>query len=200
MAINKGYLTCNRTSEGDEVLTPRYAVLPILKYVLMKGYKTVWCPFSLPSSKYVKVFQDAGLTVIHGHIDEGKDFFKQDVPECDCIIDNPPFSKKDKILTKLYEIGKPFALLLPQNSLQSKLRTSLFIKYGLEYLGFDKRICFYTRSKDKKDEYHFTEADLAHVKFSNHFASGYFCYKMLPDKMILETLTEMDEPYNDSTN
>ena len=98
MAINKGYLTCNRTSEGDEVLTPRYAVLPILKYVLMKGYKTVWCPFSLPSSKYVKVFQDAGLTVIHGHIDEGKDFFEQDVPECDCIIDNPPFSKKDKIL------------------------------------------------------------------------------------------------------
>ena len=84
--------------------------------------------------------------------------------------------------------------------MQSNFRNSLFIKYGLEYLGIDKRICFYTRRKDKKDEYHFTEGDLAHVKFSNHFASGYFCYKMLPDKMILETLTEMDEPYNDSTN
>jgi hypothetical protein len=49
--------------------------------------------------------------------------------EFDCIVSNPPFTLKDKILKKLYEIGKPFAVLLPIQSLQSKDRTPLFMKY-----------------------------------------------------------------------
>ena len=33
MGLNIGYLTSDRTPQGDEVYTPFYAVAPILKYV-----------------------------------------------------------------------------------------------------------------------------------------------------------------------
>jgi len=90
---------------------------------------------------------------------------------------------KDKVLNRLYELGKPFAILLPQNSLQSKYRTALFMKYGLEYLGFDSRICFYMCG------------ELSVIKTGNHFASGYFCHNLLPEKLIFEKLDLVQEPY-----
>ena len=113
-------------------------------------------------------------------------FFKINInlmDDFDCIVSNPPFSCKDKILERLYTIGKPFAILLPQNSLQSLGRTKLFMKYGLEYLGFDKRACFYTNN------------ELDKIKFGNHFASGYFCWKVLPEKLIFEELVPVQESY-----
>lgn len=39
--MNIGYLTANRDAESDEYLTPRYAVLPIIKYLKMKGYNNI---------------------------------------------------------------------------------------------------------------------------------------------------------------
>lgn len=34
------------------------------------------------------------------------------VPDCDYIISNPPYSLKGEVLKQLYEIGKPFAMLV----------------------------------------------------------------------------------------
>jgi len=58
----------------------------------------------------------------------------------DCIITNPPFSLKDKFLNRCYEIGKPFALLLPITALEGKFRHKLYRKYGIQLLLFDKRV------------------------------------------------------------
>ena len=189
--MNVRYLTAGRNSESDECLTPRCAVLPIVKYLKQKGFKKIWCPFDLEDSMYVRVLKSADFDVIYTHknVSDG-DFFKIEVPECDCIVSNPPFSKKDEILQRLYEIRKPFAILLPQNALQSNFRTGLFIKYGLEYLGFDKRIPFYTKAKGESDEQSYS-----YPKMSNHFASAYFCNGVLPEKMILENLTVFGEHY-----
>lgn len=56
---------------------------------------TIWCPFDLESSAYVKEFLKAGFNVIHSHIDEGKNFFFYEPEEdYDVIISNPPFSQK----------------------------------------------------------------------------------------------------------
>ncbi len=33
MAMNVGYLTSNRTSDGDEMYTPFYAVEPLLEFI-----------------------------------------------------------------------------------------------------------------------------------------------------------------------
>lgn len=183
--INKAYLESGRTEESDECLTPRYVVEPIIKYLKQKGFKNIWCPFDKSSSFYVRLLKQNRFNVYNSHIENGKDFFKIDHTKIDfdCIVSNPPFSKKDEVLKRLYEIGKPFAVLLPQNALQSIKRTKLFIEYGLEYLGFDKRACFYTNN------------ELDKVKFGNHFASGYFCNGVLPERLILEYLTPVQESY-----
>ena len=185
MSLNKAYLKSGRTKQSDECFTPRYVVEPIIKYLKAAKFKTIWCPFDCEHSLYVRVLKSVGFIVINTHIDSGGDFFNinESTLDFDCIVSNPPFTMKDKILKRLYKIGKPFAVLLPQNSLQSIQRTPLFIKYGLEYLGFDKRACFYTNG------------DLEKIKFGNHFASGYFCKNVLPEKLIFETLHPVQEPY-----
>lgn len=185
MGKNNAYLKSGRTSGSDECLTPRYVVEPIIKYLKAKNFKKIWCPFDKPESFYVRVLKDNGFNVVCSHIENGEDFFEIDYQNInfDCIVSNPPFSKKDKILSRLYKIGKPFAILLPQNSLQSLKRTDLFIKYGLEYLGFDKRACFYTKN------------ELEGIKFGNHFASGYFCNGVLPRNLIFEYLKPKQESY-----
>lgn len=185
MGLNIGYLTAGRTAESDECLTPRYVVEPIIKYLKAKNFKKIFCPFDKKDSFYVRLLKDAGFDVLYSHIEDGGDFFKTDFSGLDfeCIVSNPPFSKKDEVLERLYEIGKPFAILLPQNTLQSVERTKLFIKHGLEYLGFDKRACFYTNN------------NLQAIKFGSAFASGYFCKDVLPKSLIFEILEPKQEPY-----
>lgn len=188
MPLNIGYLTAGRTPESDECLTPRYVVEPIIKYLKAKKFKKIWCPFDKADSFYVRLLKEEGFFVMFSHkdINDG-DFLKMNMTfldiDFDCIVSNPPFSKKDEILKKLYKIGKPFALLLPIQTLQSKKRTPLFMKYGLELLSFDKRACFYTNN------------NLDAIKFGNHFASAYFCNGVLPSNLIFETLEEKQEPY-----
>ncbi len=183
MAINKAYLTSGRTKESDECLTPRYGVEPIVKHLKAKGYRFIWCPFDKEDSQFVRVLKSHGFTVYYSHLEGGGDFFEHDVPYgCDCIVSNPPFSIKDKVLARLYEFNIPFAMLLPQNSLQSIGRVNMYLEHGLEYLGFDRRICFYTNG------------DLDAWKGGNHFASGYFCKDVLPKPMQFERLNPIQEP------
>ncbi|MCK5603810.1 tRNA (adenine-N(6)-)-methyltransferase [Candidatus Pacearchaeota archaeon] len=184
MGLNKGYLTADRGKESDECLTPRYGVLPIIPYLKAREYSCICCPFDKPDSMFVRTLTSEGFHVQSSHIDEGVDFFDK-VHLSECVVSNPPFSCKDRVLERLYKRKTPFAILLPQNSLQSVMRTNLFIKNGLEYLGFDRRICFYTNG------------DLESWKSGNHFASGYFCKDVLPEKLMFEKLAPIQECYNE---
>ena len=140
MAINKGYLTAKTDKASDEVYTPEYAVKPLIKYI--KPNSTIWCPFDKGFSKFVVLFQEAGFNVIYTHIDDGKNFFYYEPDEpYDIIISNPPFSCKDDVLKRLYELDKPYAILLPIPSLQGQKRFP-YMK-DIQYLGFDKRINYY---------------------------------------------------------
>lgn len=179
---NTGYMTSDRTEGGDECLTPRYGIEPVIKYLKAKNFKTIWCPFDEEHSMFVRVLRQHGFKVVHSHLNTGEDFFKTR-KQADCIVSNPPFSKKDEILTRLYELDLPFMVILPQNALQSGERVKLFIKHGLEFLGFDKRIGYYTNG------------ELDGWKKGNHFASAYFCRNVLPQKMIFEILHPVQEPY-----
>lgn len=97
------------------------------------------------------------------------------------IVSNPPFSIKDKILERLYELNKPFAVLLPTNSLQGKKRYELF-KQGIQLLCFDSRIGFH--SPDSMNV----------AKEGNCFSSSYFCRDVLPRDLIIEKLNKYDCP------
>lgn len=140
MANNIGYLTSSKTPEHQELYTPYYAVKPIVKYI-PKDYK-IWCPFDMEWSSFYQTFKENGFDVIRSHIDEGKDFFLYEPDDYDVIISNPPFNIKDQILKRLYNLNKPFAVLLPLNTLQGKTRYKYF-KNGIQMLSFDQRIGFH---------------------------------------------------------
>lgn len=185
MARNKAYLNSSQAPESDECYTPELAVRPLIPYLKQRGYEKVWCPFDKSDSAYVTLLSKTGFNVRFSHIDdvhEEGDFFKNinsfEALSCDVIVSNPPFSLKDQILEALYNSGKPFAILLPQNSLQSVKRTGMFIEHGLEYMGFDRRIPFYTSNSRNE------------LRWGNHFASGYFCKDVLPEKLIFKKLVK----------
>ena len=177
MPQNIGYLKSKSGKESDEYFTPREAVLPLLDYIDRgnKSNYTIWCPFDTEDSEYVKVFREEGYNVIATHIDNGQNFFYYEPEEhYDYIISNPPFSIKDDILKRLYELNKPYAILLPLPSLQGQKRFP-YIKDS-QALIFNKRINFY---KDKE-----------HTKIAKGvaFASIYVCKDFLPWDLIFKEL------------
>lgn len=180
MPLNTGYLKADRTEESNEQYTPYYAVDPILKYI-PKGAR-VWTPFDREWSAFYQSFKArGGFSVIRSDISDGLDFFTYEPPEYDCIISNPPFTQKDRVLKRLYELGKPFAVLLPLNSLQSVDRYEYF-KQGIQILAFDKRIAFHNPQ------------NMRNYKKGVSFATVYFCRDILPRDLIIEELTEYKKP------
>lgn len=180
MANNIGVLKSKRTVESDEQYTPFYAVEPLLKYI-PKDW-TIWCPCDEEWSAYVRLFREHGYTVIRSSLAEGQDFFEYEPEEhYDVIITNLPFSLKDKMLKRLDELGKPFAALLPLNSLQGQTRYEVFSR-GIQLLTFDKRIGFHSAGNMRTP----TEG--------SPFASAYFCRGVLPRDLIVEKLTKYNRP------
>ncbi len=97
------------------------------------------------------------------------------------IVSNPPFSIKDDILRRLWELDKPYAVLFPLNDIQGKKRFE-YLKDDIQLLAFDQRIGFHRMdSMDKAIE-------------GNCFASAYFCKHVLPRDLILEHLEKYERP------
>src|SRR5690606_39630838 len=109
----------------DEFFTPEKAVTPLLPYIPPQW--TVWECTDPGNSNISKILKWWGNKVISTHTDTGFDFLI-DTPDFDydCIITNPPYSKKDQFLKRAYELGKPFAMLLPVDAIASIKRVELF--------------------------------------------------------------------------
>ena len=180
MGLNVGYLKSNTTPSGDLLYTPYYAVDHIIKY--LPKDKVIWCPFDMEDTSAFSIrLKEQGYKVVSSHIDNGQDFFKYKPEYWDIVVSNPPFSKKDKVLDRLYSFNKPFAVLLPLNSLQGKTRYKYF-KDGIQILSFDARICYH--DKDHMDS----------VVKGSPFATAYFCRDLLPKDLIVEKLVTYERP------
>ena len=186
MPLNKGYLTAKTDKASDEVFTPEYAVKPLLKYIALYAQKynfnqenplIIWCPFDKEFSYYVKTLSTLPyVKVIYTHIDNDKNFFYYEPDNYHIIISNPPFSQKDDVLKRLYELNKPYAMLLPIPSLQGQARFPYI--QNIQYLGFDKRINYY------KDE------AMTETQDGVSFGSCYLCKDFLPIDLIIEYLNK----------
>lgn len=120
-------------------MTPAYAVYPIIKRI--KAGAVVWCPFDTEESQFVRILTEHGFSVIYGHIRTGQDFFTANIPDCDYIISNPPYSLKGKILKRLYEIDRPFAMLINfQGIFDHKERFQMFKENRVEMLWLSPRV------------------------------------------------------------
>ena len=162
-------------SGNNEYYTPSYAIKPIIKY--LKLHSTIWCPFDTEESNYVKMLREAGHDVIATHIDSGGDFFKIEPPKCDYIISNPPFSLKQQVFQRLFEIGMPFAMLVGIVGLfESQTRFEMFRDNDFELMYFNKRISFFKDYADQKPS------------FNPPFSSVYVCHHVLPKQIVFEEI------------
>lgn len=133
---------------SDDFQTPPIALNPLLPYL-----KKDWVLWECACGKgnLVKALEGKGYNVLATDINGGGnsklDFIIDTMSfPYDCIITNPPYSLKQQFLQRCYELQKPFALLLPLTTFETRKRQALFKKYGLEVIFFPKRINFETPS------------------------------------------------------
>lgn len=127
------------------------------------------CPFDTKDSNFVKELEKAWYEVISSHISEWKDFYEYEPEKRDIIVSNPPFTWKRKIFERCLSFNKPFALLMTNIWLNDSAPKQLFKEKELQLLMFDKRIEY---SEEKKIT----------------FSSSYYCYKILPQQIIMHYL------------
>jgi len=152
----------------DEYYTPKIAVEPLLKYI-PKNYK-IWCPFDTNTSEYVLTFQENGYDVKYSHIWEGQDFYEYEEEDYDIIVSNPAFTRKLDTIKRLYELNKPFAILMSALIFSNHMNINrFFIDKDVQFLFFDRRIEFLADN---------------HISF----ASFYICRNILPQDIIFEKI------------
>lgn len=165
MTTKKPKAMINR--KADDFQTPKNAILPIIKY--LDKSKVVWecaCGFG----NLVSSFRQAGFTCFGTDIKDGYDFLTYSPENYDYIVTNPPFSLKQQFLERCYRLDKPFALLLPLTTFETRKRQKLFEKYGVQVIFLDKRIRFETPSGRKGKS------------SSPWFASAWFTWKLNLEK------------------
>ena len=153
-------------------MTPRYGVLPIVKY--LPKDKIIWCPFDKEDSEFVKVLTEKGYKVVYSHIENGQDFYTYEPKEWDILVSNPPFTNKRQIFERALSFGKPFALIMSNTWLNDSAPKQVFKDKQLQILFFEER-----------------------MKFSNNgvvqnkitFSSSYFCYNLLPKDIVMDRLS-----------
>jgi hypothetical protein len=162
-------------SQNDEFYTPSYAIEPLFKYIKPKS--TIWCPFDTDQSLFVRLLKNQGYTVINTHLVNGGNFFDIAPPECDYIISNPPYSLKYEVFAKLFEIGKPFAMLVGVVGLfESQKRFNLFKDNDFEIMYFNKRISYFKSYDEQK------------ASLNPPFSSVYIAKGLFPKQINFETI------------
>lgn len=149
----------------DECYTPEYAIKPLLPF--LGKHWIIWdCAFG--SGRLAEHFNKFGFNVVGL---KGKNFLEKDshvVFNFDVIVTNPPYSSKDYFLERCFEIGKPFALLLPLTTLEGIKRGKMFRDKNIQLIIPDRRINFEIPSKKK----------------SSWFATAWFCWGLnLPKQL-----------------
>lgn len=173
--MKKSLINYIQSDKNDELYTPDYAILPLLKYI-PKNF-VIWECTDFGNSNITKVFKNNGYKVISTNKRE-VDFLNDNINfDFDIIITNPPYSLKDQFIQKCYEYKKPFCLLLPLTSLEGVKRGNMFREYGIDLIVFDKR-CNFIYDNSKKNCW---------------FNTSWFCYKVLDKSLIFEVLNKVEE-------
>jgi hypothetical protein len=129
----------NESSLRDRCQTPDYALDPLFHY--LKPEWTLWEP-ARGEGYLERALLDHERKVVTGDILTGQNYFDDEhLPtQWDAMVTNPPFSVKFKWLERAYRLGKPFALIVPLETVGASAAINLFRHYGSEWIMFDKRI------------------------------------------------------------
>ena len=170
--MSKDYFKGGNWNVQDEYYTPIILVKALMPH--LDKTKTIWCPFDTDKSEFVLCLRESGFKVINSHIWDGKDFFDYTPnEEYDCIVSNPPFSLKLEVFQRLFELGKPFAMVMGLPILNYQVVGDFFFQHqeegrNLQLLIVDKKVSF----------------DGNTASFNNSF----FCSKLLSKDIIFAHL------------
>ncbi len=189
----------NTPQSIDKCLTPGYALDPLLPY-LGKSWR-VWEPaagrghivraleragFSSPIASELEDVQPDDM-LCRALILGGRNFFRWQpvLRDFDAIVTNPPYSLKPQFIERCYHLGKPFALLVPVETIGSGDVQRMMEQHGAELLLLNKRVNFIMPNigleKDGK-------------KSSAQFPVLWFCWRMLPRPIVYGRITRrLDE-------
>jgi len=123
----------------DRCQTPAYALDPLLPH--LRNDWIIWEP-AAGEGNIVNALKAHGHGVIGTDILEGKNFFEWVPARWNCVVTNPPYSIKYEWLEHCYDLGKPFALLLPVETLGAATAQRLFDKHGFEIMFLNRRVNF----------------------------------------------------------
>jgi len=126
--------------------------------------KKIWSPFYC-DGKQKEHFAEMGIDIIHND----EDFFENN--HGDVIIDNPPFSKMKEITNRLFELDKPFILILPTRYFGIKYFMNKF-KNDIQVIVPENRPTFSNLSKPVEG-------------YTPPGGTYYFCWKMNLPKDLL---------------
>lgn len=118
--------------------------------------KVIWEAFP-GNGKSTTKLRELGFTVVSN---PGEDFFEHN--HGDIVVSNPPYSKKQEVLQRLYDLDKPFILLLPAHS---------FFNQYME--KFDEHMSLVT----PRYRIQF-ESDYEVKRRKCPYVSSFFCWKM----------------------
>jgi len=122
--------------------------------------KVIWEPFS--NGKYEAV--DYLKSISKELISNTGDFFEKN--EGDIVITNPPFSIKKEVLQRLKDLDKPFIMILPTLTLQTKYIHKI-LGDNIQVIMPTNKIFFYKWINGEKKIYN-----------QLSFYCCYVCYKM----------------------
>lgn len=126
------------SSPMDRCQTPRYALRPLLPYLPLSSL--IWEPAAGKGLLVASLSESH--QVVASDILYGQDFFRYQPETWDCLVTNPPYSIKYRWIGRCYELGKPWALLMPVEALGAKQAQVLFRKHGMELIVMDQRVNF----------------------------------------------------------
>jgi len=155
----------------DDFFTQENTFKQISKYVPKD--KKIYMPFYSPYSKCNELL---GKYINNEIVYQDRDFFSYKITD-GIIVDNPPFSIKQKILKKLFEDDTPFMLILPISSICYKY-FRLYKDSNLQMIIFHGRPKYNKCDKDGKVD---------DGKTAPAFDSAVFCYKIGLEKDIIFT-------------
>ena len=170
---NKGY----NVGTYDNCQTPPYALEPLYPYLNIDD--KIW---ECAAGKLVLANElgRKGYYVIHSDITDylSVNFLEVRTTVGDVIVTNPPYSIKYEWLEKCYELGFPFALLMPVEMLGTAKGQKLFDKYGIEVIFMSPRVDFL----------------MPHALWAGHgaqFPTAWFTWKLnLPKEMNYATINK----------
>lgn len=95
------------------------------------------------------------------------------------IVSNPPYSLKTEVFKRLFELNKPFAMLVGFVGIfENMKRYKIFSENEFEILVFNRRISF------------MKDYDIGECSTQPPFSSYYVCSKLLPKQIIFEEITK----------